>query len=106
MDETVIAEAVVRAPDGSSILDVAGPVTEETIGRYRASEEAIAEAAARLEALGIKVVARGATGLTISAARELFERTFGTARDGIAVPEELADLIAGIVLPERPQLYP
>jgi hypothetical protein len=106
MAETVIAEVVVRAPDGSSILDAPSPVTEETIGRYRASEEANAEAAARLEALGIDVVGRGPTGVTISADREVFERTFGAATDPVAVPEELADLIAGIVLPERPELYP
>jgi serine protease AprX len=106
MGETVIAEAVVRSPDGSSILDAPGPVTEVTIGRYRASDEANAEAAARLEALGIDVVSTGPTGLTISADREVFERTFGTASDPIAVPEELADLIAAIVLPQQPQLYP
>jgi serine protease AprX len=104
--EKVIAEAVVRAADGSSILDAPDPVTEATIGRYRASEANLAEAAARLEALGIDVVARGPTGLTLSANTELFERTFGTAIDGPAVPEDLADVIAAIVLPERPELFP
>jgi hypothetical protein len=70
------------------------------------SEEANAEAAARLEALGIDVVGRGPTGLTISAPRDVFEQVFGTATDPIAVPGELADLIAAIVLPERPELFP
>lgn len=106
MSKPVIAEVVVRAPDGSSILDAPGPVTEETVDRYRASDETSAEAAARLEALGIDVLGRGPTGLTISAERELFERTFGTATHPITVPEELADLIAGVVLPERPELHP
>jgi hypothetical protein len=104
--EPIIAEVVVRARDGSSILDAPGAITEETIDRYRASEETRAEAAARLEALGFDVLGSGPTGLTISAERELFERTFGTATAPITVPEELADLIAGVVLPERPELHP
>jgi len=103
--ETVIAEVVVRAPDGSSILDAPGPITEETVDRYRPSDETTAEAAARLEALGVEVLGKGPTGLTISAEREVFERTFGTVTGPIAVPEELADLVAGVVLPERPELH-
>jgi hypothetical protein len=104
--EAIIAEVVVRAPDGSSLLDARGPVTEETIDRYRASDEMSVEAAARLEALGIDVLGRGPTGLTISAERDVFERTFGSASGPFEVPKELADLIAGVVLPERPELHP
>jgi hypothetical protein len=106
MAETVVAQVVVRAPDGSSILDAVGPVTEETIDRYRASDEAIAAVAERLEEHGLDVMARGPTGLTASAERPTFERLFGVGTDPIAVPEELADLVAGIVLPEQPELYP
>lgn len=106
MSEAVVAEVVVRAPDGSSILDAAGPLSEETIGRYRASEEALAAVAERLEELGLDVVARGPTGMTVSAEREVFERLFGSGTDPVAVPAELADLVAGIVLPQPPELYP
>ena len=106
MAEKVIAEVVVRARDGSSILDAPGPITEETIDRYRASDEMSAEAAARLEALGFDVLGTGPTGLTISAERDVFERTFGSPTGTINVPGELADLIGGVVLPERPELHP
>jgi hypothetical protein len=105
MGERVIAEVVVRAPDGSSVLDASGPVTEETIGRYRPSVEASAEAAARLEAMGFEVVGRGPTGLTVAAEEEVFTRAFG-AGDEYAVPADLADLVAGVLRPEQPELFP
>jgi hypothetical protein len=105
MGEKVVAEVVVRAPDGSSVLDAPGPITEETIGRYRASEEASAEAATRFETMGFEVVATGPTGLTVSAEEEVFARAFGTG-DEYAVPAELADLVAAVVRPERPELFP
>jgi hypothetical protein len=105
MGEKVIAEVVVRAPDGSSVLDAPGPITEETIGRYRASEDASADAATLLESMGFEVVGRGPTGLTVAAEEEVFARAFGTG-DEYAVPGELADLVAAVVRPEQPELFP
>ena len=104
MAETVVAEVVVRAPDGSSVLD-APTVTEENIDRYRASEAATSEVRARLEALGVDVVGQGPTGLTVSASEEVFARVFGSV-ESPSVPDELDDLVAGIVLPQRPELFP
>jgi hypothetical protein len=105
MSGDVVAEVIVRAPDGTSILDAPEAVTEETIARYRASEESMSQVAVLLEAEGIDVVARGPTGLTISADEETLARVFRSAR-APTVPEELADLVAGVVLPERPELFP
>jgi hypothetical protein len=104
MAETVIAEVVVRAPDGSSVLD-APAVTEENIDRYRASEAATSEVTARLEALGVDVVGQGPTGLTVSASDEVFARVFGSA-ESPSVPDELDELVAAVVLPQRPELFP
>lgn len=104
MSEPVIAEVVVRAPDGSSVLD-APPMTAENIDRYRASETATSEVRARLEALGVDVIGQGPTGLTVSADEEVFARVFGSAQSP-SVPGELNDLVAGVVLPEQPELFP
>jgi hypothetical protein len=105
MSETVIAEVVIRAPDGSSVLDAHTAVTEETIARYRASEAATSQVKARLEALGVDVVAQGPTGLTVSASNEVFALVFGST-EAPSVPDGLEDLVAGIVMPERPELFP
>ena len=104
MAETVVAEVVVRAPDGLSVLD-APTVTEENIDRYRASEAATSEVRTGLEALGVDVIGQGPTGLTVSASEEVFARVFGSV-ESPSVPDELDDLVAGIVLPQRPELFP
>jgi hypothetical protein len=105
MSKDVVAEVIVRAPDGTSILDAAEAVTDETVGRYRPSEEAMSEVTALLEAEGVEVVARGPTGLTVSAEAETIARVFGSAQ-APTVPEELATLVAAVVLPEQPELFP
>jgi hypothetical protein len=51
------------------------------------------------------VVARGPTGLTVSADAETIARVFGSAQ-APTVPEELATLVAAVVLPEQPELFP
>jgi hypothetical protein len=129
MAEDVIAQIVLRSPDGSSVLDAPQPITAETIARYRVGEEMIQRASTALEKLGFKVLEPGPTGITISGNRLLFERTFDTVlqeKENVArgrstpvpgpfrsrflvlrplsIPAELSYLIAGVVMPAAPDL--
>ena len=122
MAEDVIAQVVVRSPDGSSILEVSQPITAATIAKYRVGAEMIQRASTALENLGFKVLAPGPTGFTISGNRALFERIFDTvlqedtargrpapaqrftALQPLVIPVELSSLIAAVVMPVPPEL--
>jgi hypothetical protein len=129
MTEDVIARVVLRNPDGSSILDATQPITAETIAKYRVGEEVVQRASVALEKLGFKILEAGPTGLTISGDRALFERIFHTvlqentsrAPSALApraakprfaplqplrIPDELASVIAAVVMPAPPELMP
>lgn len=129
MAEDVIAQVVLRSPDGSSILDATQPITAETIARYRVGEEVVRRASGALERLGFKVLAPGPTGFTISGSRALFEQVFDTVLQESAdrgqsalepgkvqprfvplrplrIPDELSPLIAAVVMPVPMQLMP
>jgi hypothetical protein len=64
----VIAQVVLRGPDGSSILEASQPITAATIAKHRIGTETIQRASIALENLGVKVLAPGPTGLTYPAA--------------------------------------
>ena len=120
----VIAQVVLRGPDGSSILEASQPITAATIARYRVGTDTIQRASIALENLGFKVLAPGPTGFMISGSRALFERVFDTvlqenitrARPGTAprfvalrpliIPAELSSVIAAVVMPVPPELTP
>ena len=129
MTENVIAQVVLRSPDGSSILEASQPITAENIARYRVGVEVMERASTALEKLGFEVLEAGPTGFTMSGSRALFERTFdtvleenaATARSMLAgdpnrprfvplrpltIPAELSSLIAGVVMPGPPELMP
>jgi serine protease AprX len=111
MPDPVIAEVVVRSPDGTSILDAPTPLDAETIARYRPSADALRDAANRLGERGFAIVQEGPTSITISADRELFERTFSTspgAETGAPaqIPPDLADVVAAVTFPRPPELHP
>ncbi len=114
----VTAQVVLRAPDGSSVLDAAEPPTAETVERYRPNAETFEKAGRRLAELGFRVGDRGASGLTVSGEPKLFERVFSTTLDargegeGVApsweatrpviIPDDLASFVAGVVFPIAP----
>jgi hypothetical protein len=122
MAEDIIAQVVVRSPDGSSILEAPQPITAATIAKYRVGAEMIQRASTALESLGFKVLAPGPTGFTLSGNRALFERIFDTilqedvtharptpaprfaALRPLTIPAELSSLIAAVVLPVPPDL--
>ena len=86
-------------------------------------------ASRKLRESGFEVLQVGPTSLTISADKALFEERFGTAlevastnvmppdiagaqtayyeaKEPIRVPEDLSPIVAGVVLPSPPQLFP
>jgi hypothetical protein len=111
MPGQVIAQVVVRSPEGTSMLDAPGPVGAETVARHRPSADALREAATRLRERGFDIVQEGPTTLTIAGDKELFERTFATAPGAERaaspeIPQDLSDLVAGIAFPRPPELHP
>lgn len=129
MAEQVTAQVILYAADGSSILDSPEPITAQNIAKYRVSPEVIAEASHKLEQLGFKVVQAGPTSLSIASDKALFERVFQTklevggkkamdtkvsgveayyyeATEPVKIPGELRPLVAGVLLPTPPELFP
>jgi hypothetical protein len=129
VSEQVIAQAILRAPDGSSILDEGGELTAANIARYRVGEDVIAEASDRLRELGFEVLQQGPVSLTISGDKALFERVLDTdlqrretkadepgiagvqaayyeATSPMRIPTELASLVADVALTTPPTFYP
>lgn len=127
--QQVTAQVILRKKTGESILDADVSLTSENIGEYAVEQQVVQEAVARLTALGFTVAQAGPHSLSISSDRALFEQVFGTelalsdedpgktamptgtgafyeARKPIAVPADLRSLIAGVVLPTPPELFP
>ena len=129
MAQPVIAEVILRKADGSSIMDAQEAITARNIAEYRVSEEVAEEASQKLRDSGFEVLQRGPTSLTISGDKELFKDRFGTeleitstnvmpshiegtettyyeAKEPMRIPEDLSPLVADIVLPTPPELFP
>jgi len=81
------------------------------------SPESEGEAASALSQRGFEILQRGPSVLTIGGPQELFEATFDTrlvqvaetqfrAQRPLAVPADWSALIADVVLPAPPELFP
>jgi hypothetical protein len=129
MAQPVIAEVILRKADGSSILNAQEAITARNIAQYRVSKETAEEASQKLRDRGFEVLQVGPTSLTISGDKGLFEENFETAlqitstnvmpsdiagaettyyevKEPMRIPEDLSSLIADIVLPTPPLLFP
>jgi len=129
MAQPVVAEAILRKADGTSVIDAQEAITARNISEYRVSEEVAEEASQKLQDRGFEVLQVGPTSLTISGDQGLFEDTFGStletkstnvmpsdiegaetayyeAKEPIRIPQDLSPLVADIVLPIPPQLFP
>jgi len=129
MSEKVAAQVILRRRNGTSIVDAEGAITADTIAKYQVEKEVIEQASSTLAEMGFAIEQTGPTSLAISGDRVLFEATFRTtleakrteilpgkvvgvettyfeAKEPIIVPEDLASLIADVVLPIPPQFYP
>lgn len=129
MSERIIAEIILRSADGTSILDADEAITSETIKKFRVEEGVINEAKNKLESFGLTVEQMGATSITVSSEKDVFERVFCTILEvahvntmetklegteqayyvtkiPINIPLDLSDYVADVVLPTPPQFYP
>jgi hypothetical protein len=116
--ESVTAQVVLRNTAGRSIFDSGGAITSANVASFAVEAERVSRAVAALRALGFEVLP-GAPTVSITGAPGLFERVFKTrlsrrtsgfassfVADGpIIVPPELEELVAGVLLPEAPELF-
>ena len=111
----LIAQVVVRSSDGTSILDADGGITSGNVAQFAVGPDRIEDAARRLEGRGFTVEARDEHTLSISGSTELFARVFGvgTGSGGggaplvsTSIPDDLADLVADVVVPPPPEYFP
>lgn len=129
MTDQVMAQVILRAADGSSILDSQEPITAENIAKYQVGQVVIEEVSQKLEKLGFEVLQASPTGLTISGDKALFEKVFQTnleargaevmsskiegaeiayyeATKPFKIPADLSSLIADVTLSTPPQFFP
>ncbi len=129
MTKQVVAQVILKARDGSSVLDAEGPITPELAAKYDVGAARVQQAAELLSTYGFAVTTTGPYSLSISGNREAFERVFETrlvarrlegpdtggaahpttfysAADPIAIPAELGSLVAAVTLPTPPELFP
>jgi hypothetical protein len=82
-------------------------MTADNVGQHQASPETVREAREKLTSLGFRIVDEGPIGIAFTADADLFEDVFGPPAEApIAVPQDLAGVAAGVVLPRAPELFP
>lgn len=113
---SVTLQVVLKNARGESLLDARGPITADNVARFAVEPERAERAAHRLRKLGFAVAGEGPV-LSVTGDRALVERVFAT-RIGIGpsgqpellgparLPTELEDLVAGVILPQGPELFP
>lgn len=111
----LIAQVVVRSSDGTSILDADSGITSGNVAQFAVEPDRIEDAARRLKKRGFTLEARDEHTLSISGSTDLFKDVFGlrSAAPGTGgppesanVPEDLADLVADVVVPPPPEYFP
>ena len=129
MAKQVIAEVVLRASDGSSIIETGDQITPDKAMRYKIDDKRMGQVREKLIAYGFQVVTSGPYSISISCAKDAFEQIFQTrlrvrqaavsepstmsgaktfyeARDPIKIPEALVSFVAAVTLPAPPELFP
>ncbi|MFQ6028620.1 MAG: hypothetical protein ACE5Q6_14130, partial [Dehalococcoidia bacterium] len=107
--------------------DAAEPITSDTIGDYIVPQDRVQEVSNVLERLGLKVVQKGVTSISVEGELETFDEVFQCdleleskqTMEGIEreepyysprrtprVPEELTQFVAVVTFPEPPELFP
>ena len=116
------AQVILRAPDGSSLLDTESPPSGDELERLRPSQEAVEAVSRRLSELGFHVGDSGAVGITVTGDKATFERVFKTtlsqgqdqqtrtpswtAVPPVTVSDDLRTWIADVVFPIAPEFMP
>lgn len=123
LNMTVIqAQVILRAPDGSSLLDTESPPSDEQLERFRPSQEAVEAVTRKLSELGFRVGESGAVGITVAGDKATFERVFETtlsqgenrqtgtpswtAAPPVTISDDLRTWIADVVFPIAPEFMP
>lgn len=117
----VVAQAILRSPSGTSLLDATEPPDSADLDRYVASPESVEAAKHVLTDLGFTVADTGAATISFTGSRELFEATFRTSLvptagevtgttywqpvEPIVLPEPLGELIVSVAFPIEPKFY-
>ena len=114
-DAPFSAQLVLRAEDGTSILDAEGPVTSEIVARFAVPEERIAFVRAALQKLGFSVPQGDSTTLSVVGPRALFAEVFGlevgadqvgVAAHATRIPDALSGHVADVFVTPKPELLP
>lgn len=111
--EQFSAQLVLKAEDGTSILDAEGAVTAERIAKFAVAEDRIAFVRAEVQKRGFDVPQGDATTLSVVGPRALFAEVFGLEVDvdkaGVAahathIPAALSDHVADVFVTPKPEL--
>jgi len=125
MHDQVIAQIILRSPEGSSVLESDEPITSENVESRRAEKQVIAEVQGALRDLGFEVVQVSEVTITISGDKELFEDVFDTtleersasadadadrervyeAKQPARIPKKLSSFVSDVVFPVPPEFH-
>lgn len=108
-EQPMNAQAVIKRADGGSILSTDGPVTARTLKEVAVEPDRMDQARRRLEAQGFTVQTGDATSLSIEGPVTQFQAVFGVGPDDVeaeaTVPDDLDDIVAGVIVPQAPELF-
>lgn len=113
--EQVVAQLVMKRPDGQSILSIDAATTTGA-GSGDVSEDRARLIRSRLEEMGFTVESGNLNTLSITASDDLFEKTFGispssahhagTAAHATKTPKELEEFVADVFVTPPPEFFP
>lgn len=117
----VVAEVILRGPEGKSIVDAdQPPMSPAELAVYQPTLATSAAARAAFESRGFDVHDDGATGFSVSADQNVFEDVFSTRlrvatapdgseywqpADAIEIPDDFDPWVAAVVLPLPPEFF-
>ena len=113
--ERFSAQLVLKAEDGTSILDAKGAMTADRVAEFKVRDDRVAFVRAHLQKLGFDVPQGDAMTLSIVGPRTLFAKVFGLEVDvqqtGVGahathIPEVLSDYVADVFVTPKPELLP
>lgn len=123
MEDSIIAQVILQSEDESSIIGDEGGITSENVDSYRIDKEVIDKVKKIFMEYGFDIVQASEAIITISGAKERFEKVFETtlqpqdkeddtsgglsyeAETPLRIPEELSPFVEDISFPTPPELY-
>ncbi|WP_263785491.1 hypothetical protein [Salinibacter grassmerensis] len=123
MPDTVVAQVILRSPDGSSLLDPDEPITSENVDAHGIGKDVIERAEKTLRDLGFEVLQSSEVSLSVSGDKERFEDVFDTtlkvrskgpgtgadaayeATEPVQIPEALSSIVDEVAFPVPPEFH-